>query len=722
MGTQARKWMAAGVVALVLVSGYGEAAQKKGLVFPGKAPGKARATREAGRIALGNEVISVGWTIAEGHLCAGPVTDKLAGRTFPAPAEVFSLEYRDGRKLEASRMRLVGEVAESSLVADPAATCPAAHFAGKQYTATLESPDGQLRVEWGASLRDGANYVRQQIVIRPLQGAADITRITLVDHRLPKADLVGQVPGSPVVAGTLFAGFEHPMSVSQVQAGEGGDTRQAPIPGLNKGDAECEDDPLPVDLLPLREGTGAYQARCWLERALPLLVGRSFSCSSVIGIVPENQLRRGFLFYIERERAHAYRTFLHYNSWYDIGYFTPFNEKDCLDSINGFVAELGVKRGVKMDSFLFDDGWDDTAKGGEWVFHGGFPNGFIPLKEAAAKVGAAPGVWLSPWGGYCGPREARVKSGLAAGYEVSGAGGKARFALSGPKYYANFHRVCTDMVTKYGINQFKFDGTGNINSVVEGSQFGSDFEAAISLINDLRKVKPTLFVNLTTGTWPSPFWLGICDSIWRGGDDDSVAGVGSVRQRWITYRDADTYNRIVRGGPLYPLNSLMLHGIIYAKGNGGLNKDPENDFADEVRSYFGTGTQLQELYISHGLLTPENWDTLAEAAKWARANADTLVDTHWVGGSPAKLQVYGWASWSATKGILTLRNPGDKPQEFTVDFARVFELPAGAPTRYRMVSPYKQDVPQALQGRVKTGTPVTVTLKPFQILVLEAIP
>ena len=28
------------------------------------------------------------------------------------------------------------------------------------------------------------------------------------------------------------------------------------------------------------------------------------------------------------------------------------------------------------------------------------------------------------------------------------------------------------------------------------------------------------------------------DSIWRGGDDDSTAGVGPYRERWITYRDA----------------------------------------------------------------------------------------------------------------------------------------------------------------------------------------
>jgi zinc protease len=73
------------------------------------------------------------------------------------------------------------------------------------------------------------------------------------------------------------------------------------------------------------------------------------------------------------------------------------------------------------------------------------------------------------------------------------------------------------------VNQFKFDGTGNVDSVFAGSRFDSDFSAMIHLIGELRGAKPDLFVNLTTGTWPSPFWVMHADSIWRGGDDDSTA-------------------------------------------------------------------------------------------------------------------------------------------------------------------------------------------------------
>jgi hypothetical protein len=695
------------LAAACLLAAHIAVAQPQHPAFPGKEPGRVTCQSTSDGATLGNEALSASWTFADGHLRPGPVVDRLNGRTLPAPEEAFVLVFRDGkttRELKASEM-----TARSSGTPRVADRLP-----GKGVLATLEAADGTLRVQWQATMLDGSNYIRQQITIEPLRQNADIARVVMVRHALPDAKVCGTVDGSPIVAGPVFTGYEHPMSKSQVKKGP----------------------------------KGEVLAEAWLERALPLAVGKTFQSSSVIGTTPPGQLRRGFLYYVERQRAHRYRTFLHYNSWYDIGYFTPFNEADCLDSIHAFATELGQKRGVKLDSFLFDDGWDDKTHGGQWNFHSGFPHGFTPLLQAAAACGAAPGVWLSPWGGYGPPRKQRLDSGMKAGFETDGNKQEPGFALSGPKYYAQFHKACETMLTKYGINQFKLDGTGNINTVVPGSQFGSDFEAAIQLIRDLRAIKPDLYINLTTGTWPSPFWLTICDSIWRGGEDHSFAGVGTPRQRWITYRDGDTYHGVVLAGPLYPINSLMLHGMIFAKHAHDLNKDPGGDFRDEARSYFATGTQLQEMYISHGLLSAQDWDTLAECAKWSRANAGTLVDSHWIGGDPLKLHVYGWASWSAgdcpdfrakhrtkmglspsrdtappaAKGIFALRNPSDKPQKFTVDLAKFFELPVGAPTCYRVTSPYKQRAIAELAGVIDAAQPVEITLRPFEVLVFEALP
>jgi hypothetical protein len=310
-----------------------------------------------------------------------------------------------------------------------------------------------------------------------------------------------------------------------------------------------------------------------------------------------------------------------------------------------------------------------------------------------------------------------LKYGEAEGFEIVGGG----FALSGPKYYERFRDVCLKMMREQGVNQFKFDGTGNVNHVVPGSRFDSDFDAMIHLIGELRTAKPDIYINLTTGTTASPFWLRYADSIWRGGEDDALTGVGTKRERWITYRDAQTYERVVARGPLFPLNSLMLHGIIYARYNPRLKDDPGDDFANEVRSYFGTGTQLQEMYLTPELLSKKNWDVLAEAARWSRKNAEVLKDTHWVGGDPDWLQVYGWASWSKEKSILVLRNPSDKPQEITLDLATVLELPTGAARRFKARSPWEEDAGKSAISLV-AGTPHRFALKPFEVLTLDLQP
>jgi hypothetical protein len=637
--------------------------------------GKAETSAISSNFTLSNRVIEARWSISRKSLRGLVITDRLHHETVSLPMP-FALLLKDGQIYSPENLSATAEPRFVALTSQLDASRYSDRLPGEQFEIPLTNEAGDLSLTWAVVLRDGSNYVRQILTITATGKDVPIARVQLIDAQLPGAQVVGSVKGSPIVAGDMFLDFEHPLSDSNVAAG---------------------------------------RATASIDRDLPLLAGQSITYSSVVGVARSGQMRRDFLNYIERERAHPYRTFLHYNSWYDIGYFTPYNQADALNRINTFGQELHEKRGVTLDSFLFDDGWDNHHSA--WDFNEGFPDGFTPIRAAAAKYGAAPGVWLSPWGGYGDPKKERIAFGKEGGYEIVNGG----FALSGPKYYARFRDVCLDMIQKYGVNQFKFDGTGNANSVFPGSQFDSDFSAAIHLIGELRRVKPNIYINLTTGTYPSPFWLLYADSIWRGGEDDSTAGVGPYREQWITYRDAETYEEVVERGPLYPLNSLMLHGMIYAQHHKYLDKDPNDDFRNEIRSYFGTGTQLQEMYITPSLLTDANWDDLAEAAKWSRANADVLKDTHWIGGDPARLEVYGWASWSPRMGILVLRNPNDKPQSIRIDIKKIFELPAGAPQAYVAKSPWKSDAgtpPIELRASVVHE----FHLAPFEVLTLDMTP
>ena len=624
---------------------------------------------------LGNKNIVLNWRVAGGKIHLVSVDDKLNGKTLPLNGEYFQLALGDGTILNASDFILMAQPQMETLKPDKDSPVLAKHFPGRQLVVKLSAPDKNLSVEWRVILRDGSTYLRQELALRATDGDVQVKEITLSDDKIPGAKTLGSVDGSPVVAGDFFFGYEQPMAENTVDSDS--------------------------------------HVRCSFPRNAVIKTGETLTQSCVIGVVHDGQLRRDFLAYLERERAHPYRPFLHYNSWYDIAWADrKYDETESVDAIRQFGRELVEKRGVKMDSFLFDDGWDDNRT--LWQFNSGFPNGFTLLRKAAAEYHAGIGVWLSPFGGYAEARAQRLRYASQFGFETNASG----FSLAGPKYFQRFHDICMEMVEKYGVNQFKFDG---LAAGAKASENGltRDGDAMMRLITDLREANPGIYINETTGTWPSPFWLLSVDSTWRGGGDHWFAGKGSWCQQWMTYRDEQTYDNVVQRGPLYPLSSLMLHGIIYATNAIHLGTMSDADFTAQVREFFGNGTQLQEMYITPRLLNSQNWDDLAEAAKWSRANADVLSDTHWVGGDPDKGEIYGWASWSPRKIILTLRNPDDKPATFTADAQDLFELPAGAKKNFRLHSPWKADQSQS-PLILHTGTPYTFKLEPFQAIVLES--
>lgn len=650
-----------------------------GLDYPGAPPGEAVATASDQALILQNDALYAVWSLAEDHLRFAAFGVRPSSRE-PAAGngEAFVIGLTDGQVLKASEFTVAGPPTVEKLTALPDARRLADRFGGVQVKAALVAPESALAVDWQAELRDGSNYVIQRVTLTAGENDVPLEAVTLVELDALDAKVSGVTQGSPVVAGELFFALEHPMSDSAV--------------------------------------TGT-RVTCGLRRGQALARGKTLTLSSVMGITPARQLRRGFLYYVERERAHPYRPFLHYNSWYDIAWGDrKFDEAQSIAAIETFCRELTAKRGVPMDSFVFDDGWDNNAT--LWQFHDGFPKGFTPLLETAASCGAALGVWLSPFGGYGEAREQRLQYGVEQGFEINRNG----FSLAGPKYYERFHEICAEMIRTSGVNFFKFDGMGPGNNKLGGEEFLEDIEALMRLAGELRVLEPELYISATTGTWPTPYFLWHADSTWRSANDMDFSGKGSKRQQWINYRDTHTYRNVVRQGPLYPLNSLMTQGIVHAHHghSAGMGEDPK-DFADEVWSFFGSGTSLQELYIAPQLLTEPMWDILAAGAKWSRANVGVLVDTHWIGGDPGEHQVYGWAAWTPRKGILVLRNPDDQPAAITLDIREAFELPPDAATAYRLVSPGPAP-DQAPELEVSAGEAHEFALEAFQTVVYDAEP
>lgn len=688
------------IVALCSLMGHSLSAA---ITFPGAKPTVANQKTNPNGYTLNNNLISATWNLSSASSIMSEIEDLRSKKKIVASMPLFSITLSSGEKIDSRNMKLI----KKSIKQTPKSR--KGKIGEYRITALFESGKNGCKVKWQAILKDGSNYIRQEVVISPKKKMA-VKQVILLDLPVENAEKTGSVNGSPVTAQNFFFGFEHPMAGTNVKDGK-----------------LIADWATPITIQPS--------------------TGQKFS--AVIGVYPENQLRRAFQYYLERERARAYRPYLHYNSWFDLnisnGKHNQMTSKEAENSITAIGEELVIKRKINMDGFVLDDGWDyhDDINNWDksnnvWGFNRGFPSGFTEVKKLAYdKYKAGVGVWLSPFGGYGGECGRRVNAGKKFyDYELSG----GLFNVAGENYGTHFSKTCLDMMDKYKVNYFKFDRMGGNSSTghISGDAANSIL-AVLRLTEVLREKNKNVYINATVGTWPSPFWMMFADSIWRQGQDTGLIGgrggvalapgldvkeAGNDRERWITYRDDFVLNRILAGGSLYPLNSLMFHGLtigdrsignIHPRGDEG-----EESIRNEVRMAFAGGSQLQELYITPRLLTEKNWDDVAEAIKWGHKNTDVLIDTHWVGGSPSKLEPYGYASWNKNKAILVVRNPRNIAQKFDIEVGKQFELPKGAAKKYKFKPAFKDQRPiafTALAGKAKT-----VTLKPFEVLVFDVRP
>ena len=539
---------------------------------------------------------------------------------------------------------------------------------GKAIRVSLSDKRSGIAVSWRGVLLDGAHYIRQEFSFTTAAGGVPVSGLELLHARIGDAAQIGTVTGSPVATSEMFAGVELPVS------------------GNSLG--------------------GLGDLRAGFSCKLKFTARRPYRFSSVVGVYAAGQLRRTFLSYIEAERARRSSPFMHYNCWYDLGY--NINGAGIIDAARQFHKHLVKPFGLKMSSYVLDDGWDNFHRG-LWATNlKRFPGGFEALSRELAKLDSNMGIWISPMGGYGGDKQRIAlakKMGLISGDKLD---------LAEDAYYRWYRDKCRSLMKDNGVNYFKWDRAG--------SGASPHFMALLNIAHELRKVNPDVFINVTAGTWPSPFWLNHIDCTWRGaGGDVGWIGKGDDREKWLTFRDQFCYSGVVSKAPIYPLNSLMHHGLVHGRAfQGHRVSKAGSDLKNEARSYFGAGPTMQELYITPSMMTAESWRQVAQAAKWAHANADVLLDTHWVGGVPRKLEAYGYASWSPRKGVLTLRNPDDAPQTFVLDIQEVFELPAEAPRKYKIKNAYPdQKTPETVLAAGKTHT---LKLRAFEVLVFDCLP
>lgn len=504
--------------------------------------------------------------------------------------------------------------------------------------------------------------------------------------------------GQPVAAlgpaGGFFLGMEYPIATNMMSQKAGDSVF-----------VDCE-----VEL-------GKTIGSAWLE-----------SEPVVIGLSPDPYVELAFSRYLDAIRVAPATPYLLYNSWYDLrapemvkDSSRVLNERNCLRAIRLLQQELVEKRGVRLDAFVLDDGWDIYRS--DWRLRPEeFPNGFRPLREELRRSGSCLGIWVGPIGGYS-HRDWRVGFMSAAGYETVG----DQMCVAGQRYSRRLRELVTDFVRVDSVLYFKWDGIqfscsqpghGHLPGIYSRRAV---METVIDLCRSVRAVNPSVFTNVTSGTWLSPWWLKYTNTIWMQGADYGYANVPSIsrRDRAITYRDYVLYDDLVRQGFWFPVANLMTHGII--KGHLELlgdENEPLEKFTDDALLYVARGPAMWELYISPDLLSQGEWDALAGAIHWAKDRWPLLKETRMVGGDPGARQTYAYVHISGRRGIVAARNPDIETQPLSVPLSAELGLTPGADS-LAVVQTYP--VVRGI-GIFREGGSVELRLSGYETAVYEIVP
>ncbi|MDR3628525.1 MAG: alpha-galactosidase [Ignavibacteriaceae bacterium] len=455
------------------------------------------------------------------------------------------------------------------------------------------------------------------------------------------------------------------------------------------------------------------------------------SNTSIIGISPSSvKLEQTFMEYVDKIKINGTRPYLLYNSWYDFrnpavvnDSESVMNEKSVLARIDTFKKYMTDKYNITLDAFVLDDGWDKYQS--MWgIDSSRFPNGFKPFTSALANTHTGLGMWSSPFCGY-DHRDIRVKWGFEHGYEKVG----DFLCFAGTNYKAAFKKAFVDYTKEYNIGYYKWDGFplacnelnhGHLPGVYSREAYVSTY---IDIMNSVRKVNPNIFLNITTGTWLSPWWLKYADCIWMQGADwaysEEVPSLND-RDKSITYRDAVLWDDLQKQQLLFPMSSLMTHGIIKGRLNFLGGKDELLDsFTNEIMMYFGRGVMMWELYVSPDLLSDNEWNAIASSIKWAKANKDVLEKTKMILGEPLKREPYGYIHLTNDKGILLLRNPNVDMKEVKIKLSPdLGEVNESEKYFVKIIYPYNMILPNP----VGINQEIKVNLDGYEVLTAELIP
>ncbi len=428
-----------------------------------------------------------------------------------------------------------------------------------------------------------------------------------------------------------------------------------------------------------------------------------------------------------------------FNSWYDnMKNINSENIKNSFSEIEKGFTQHGLE---PLDSYVVDDGWVNYQS--FWDFdrsQNKFPNELYDSSLQVKRMGSSFGLWLGPRGGYGTERTIAnwiQRNGLGSVNEQSG----GDINISDARYLNKLRQdIFLNYQKKFDINYWKLDGMllnpstqANEHHVVGNPYYtiSETYERWTDIYEDMRAQRTQegkdLWINMTSYTNPSPWHLQWVNSVWMQNTGDSGFNYkfnATDEEAMLTYRDGDYYDFFNENQWQLPNKYFYNHDPVYAKtahsAPGG--RHLIHYTTEELRHHLymlGTrGTAFWEYYYSPSMFDEEKWQVNAEASKWIKDNFDILQRSKMFGGDPEYGHVYGYSCWKGQEGIVSLRNPKNVEQSYTLTYDRLI----GVSEDLKNVSGKVVigDINKYQNNQTLSyGDQITFTLKPQEILIMQ---
>jgi hypothetical protein len=450
--------------------------------------------------------------------------------------------------------------------------------------------------------------------------------------------------------------------------------------------------------------------------------GQTFRCmEAVYGVGKSGEARRTFLDHLSRRMRRVVR---HHDKPYAI--FEPFGARPggSFDETEAFVLDMISKvaegqreAGCRFDLFSVDF-WVDLRGDLKRCDPQRFPNGLTKIRKALAEAGIALGLWIDSGGLPAWT----IGGNPAVRPCTTGADGSGNLCRATEPLRSMYTEAFRHHIRENGVRLLKFD---NLNTACDNPRhdhlpgvYATEAiqNAVIEFLGALDAECPDVFLMLYWGH-RSPWWLLHADTLFDSGIGIEAASPSTLPAPYV--RDSIT-QRLDQAqwhaSDVPPLGKDSL-GVWLSDWpwNSSVGKErwQEGFVMDLAR-----GSLLAQPWSDTPWLSPPERKQMAELLALLKARPDCFRNPRFILGDPWKDEPYGYCCSDGKRAFLALHNCSWEDHVLTLRPGSAWGLPDGqAWDLYRW---YPE--PARLRGGSAVGATASIALRPFQAVLLEAVP